>query len=71
MSSEKTPVLAGSIKAFELFMTQWETLGTNHPRLSRFVDIGLGWATKYYSKMDQTRAYIVTMCEFIPLQILC
>lgn len=55
------PVLAGSIKAFELFMSQWETLGVKHPRLEPFCAIGLTWATKYYARMDQTKAYIIAM----------
>jgi hypothetical protein len=61
MSREKTPVLAGSLPAFEMFMTAWETLGDKHPRLKPFVDIGLKWAKKYYCRMDQTKAYIIAM----------
>jgi hypothetical protein len=61
MSVEKMPVLAGTIPAFELFMTQWETLGSKHPRLKPFIDIGLEWAMKYYSRMDRTQAYIIAM----------
>lgn len=61
MSKEANPVLSGSIPAFEMFMTTWERLGEKHPRLKPFTDIGLRWATKYYSRMDNTDAYIVAM----------
>lgn len=65
MSAEKMPVLAGSIKAFELFMSQWEVLGSKHPCLKRFTSIGLQWATEYYKRMDNTNAYVVLMCMYL------
>ncbi|KIK07883.1 hypothetical protein K443DRAFT_35466, partial [Laccaria amethystina LaAM-08-1] len=34
MSRERTPVLSGAIPTFEMFMTAWEQLGRDHPRLS-------------------------------------
>jgi hypothetical protein len=55
------PVLAGTLPAFEMFMSTWELLGGKHPRLEPFINIGLAWALKYYCCMDQTRAYIITM----------
>ena len=61
MSSDANPVLAGSIPAFELFMTSWERLPEKHPRLKSWIDIGLGWAHEYYSRMDLTDAYIISM----------
>jgi hypothetical protein len=61
MSAEATPVLAGSIRSFKLFMTQWEALAVKCPCLKRFVDISLVWAQKYYSRMDGTKAYIIAM----------
>ena len=63
MSREETLVLAGSLPAFEMFMTTWEVLAEKHVRLQPFIDIGLTWVNKYYCKMDQTRAYIVAMGE--------
>jgi urease accessory protein UreE len=65
MSAEQTPILSGAIPAFEMFMTAWEELGNKHPPLQRWTKIGIHWATKYYKKMDQTRAYVVSMCKFI------
>jgi len=59
-----TPVLSGAIPSFELFMTQWEKLGDEHLNLKAWTDIGLKWATKYYKRMDDTDAYVISMCEF-------
>jgi hypothetical protein len=56
MLSNTNPVLAGSIPAFEMFMTSWEQLAEKHPRLSAWVDVGLEWANQYYEQMDLTEA---------------
>ena len=69
MSGEKTPILSGSIPAFEMFMSAWELLVAKHPRLSQWIDIGMGKATEYYGRMDRTSAYIMSMCEYLNLQI--
>jgi hypothetical protein len=61
MSREETPVLAGSLPAFEMFMTAWEKLGETHVRLTPMIDIGLKWAKKYYCRMDDTKAYVLAM----------
>jgi hypothetical protein len=63
MSKEKTPVLAGVIPTFERFMTSWEALAKKNPNLRDAINIGLSFATKYYKKMDATKAYIIAMCE--------
>jgi hypothetical protein len=65
MSSEKTPVLCGAIASFELLMTVWENLGKVHPHLAYWTEIGLLWARKYYKRMDDTQAYIVTMSMYL------
>ncbi|EDR00032.1 uncharacterized protein LACBIDRAFT_334520 [Laccaria bicolor S238N-H82] len=61
MSKERTPVLSGAIPAFEMFMMAWEQLGRDHPRLARWTDISIQWATTYYKKMDDSPAYIIAM----------
>ena len=61
MSAEKTPVLCGSIPAFELFMSKWEKLAADNKHLKRLIRPGLKVAYKYYSRMDCTSAYIITM----------
>jgi hypothetical protein len=62
MSSESTPVLSLAIQSFEMFMTEWERMGENIPEVEPWTKIGLKWAKKYYIQMDDTDAYIVTMC---------
>jgi hypothetical protein len=63
MSKETTPILSGTIPAFELFMSKWERLFMDFPRVKPLVAPGLEWATKYYRKMDRTKAYIIAMCQ--------
>lgn len=63
MSKEKTPILSGSIPAFEMFMWEWEVLAEKHPRLKPWIDAGLEWAGEYYTRMDRTDAYIIAMCK--------
>ena len=65
MSKEHTPILSGAIPSFEMFMMAWEQLGEKHPHLAQWTDIGIKWATKYYKRMDELPAYIITMCELI------
>jgi len=62
MSSESTPVLSRAISNFEMFMTEWEKLGEQHEILRPWTEIGLEWAKKYYKRMDDTDAYVITMC---------
>jgi hypothetical protein len=46
-----------------MFMTEWEKLAAQHAVLKPWIKIGLQWATKYYVRMDDTEAYVVTMCK--------
>jgi hypothetical protein len=46
-------------------MMGWERLGKKHEILRPWTDIGLRWATKYYVRMDDTEAYVLTMCKFV------
>ena len=62
MSSESTPVLSRSIPAFEMFMTMWESMRKDKDTKS-WVEVGLAWAKEYYIRMDNTQAYIISMCE--------
>jgi len=65
MSGDQTPLLAGVIPIFEVFITGWETLKIKRPHLARFINPGLESASKYYSRTDLTKAYIIGMCTFI------
>lgn len=57
---EQTPVLAGVIPAFEIFLTKWEKLAVSKP----WIDEGLKWVTKYYCRLDSSDAYVIVMCKF-------
>jgi hypothetical protein len=63
MSSETLPILSRAIPDFEIFMTEWEKFAADYPALKFWIDIGLHWAKKYYKRMDDTDAYVVTMCK--------
>lgn len=63
MCGEKTPILSNAVPGFELFMTSWESLGDRFQVVKQYTDVGLQWARKYYSKMDNTRAYVVGMSK--------
>ena len=63
MSSESQPVLSRAVPMFELFMTGWERLCESNKRIAPFIEVGLKWAKLYYSQMDNTRTYIIAMCE--------
>jgi hypothetical protein len=63
LSKEKTPVLVGVIPTFEHFMTVWESLAKKNPHLRDALNVGLSFATKYYGKMDSTKAYVIAICE--------
>jgi hypothetical protein len=63
LSNDKTPVLAGVIPAFEMFLTKWEKLAARKPLLKPWIDVGLSWATKYYRRLDSSDAYVIAMCK--------
>ena len=57
-------MLAGVLPSFEMLMTRWEKLAKDMPHLQKYIQPGLDSAYKYYSRMDETKAYVVTMCMF-------
>jgi hypothetical protein len=64
LSGEETPLLAGVIPVFEAFITGWEELMKNHVHLAPFIRPGLDRLNKYYSKTDNTKAYVIGMCTY-------
>ena len=64
MSSESMPILSYAISDFEVFMMEWESLGHDYKTLELWTEISLRWAKKYYVRMDETDAYVITMCKF-------
>jgi hypothetical protein len=65
MSFEQIPVLSHVIINFKMLMSEWERIAEQHECLKPWIKIGLHWATKYYIRMDDTEAYVVTMCKFV------
>ncbi|KAJ6617266.1 hypothetical protein B0H10DRAFT_1797772 [Mycena sp. CBHHK59/15] len=67
MSAENTPILAGSIPAFELFISSWKSMladtDLQNENIAKFIQPGLDIATNYYNKMGDTDAYIIAMCK--------
>lgn len=70
MSGDQTPLLAGVIPIFEIFITGWEKLKTKRPHLAPFIEPGLASAGKYYSRTDLSKAYMVGMCTSIQFEYL-
>ena len=64
MSSETNPVLSGTIPAFEMFMTAWETYADKNAFSAGWIRAGMALARKYYKRMDNTKAYVISMCEY-------
>lgn len=69
LSKEGTPVLSGTLPAFEIFLTKMEKLAKVKPRLKPFIDEGLKFAYKYYKRMDDTDAYVIAMCMCVSSQM--
>ena len=65
LSGEDTPLLAGVIPVFEAFITGWEKLIENHAHLAPYIQPGLDRLNQYYSKTDNTRAYVIGMCTYL------
>lgn len=62
MSNEGNPIMSATIGIFEMLMSNWEKMATEHSRVAPFINEGLKWAIGYYGKTDQTMAYVVSMC---------
>jgi len=63
LANERTPTLGNVIPHWECFMTALEEYGMHLPHLKPILDEDLAWATIYYSRMDNTKAYIIAMCK--------
>ena len=57
------PVLLQGVIYLERLMTNWKSLGATDQQLKPWTEVGRQWATKYYIQMDNTDAYVVTMCK--------
>lgn len=50
-------------------MTSLEELGGQSEELKPITDVGVKWATKYYQRMDNSRAYAIAMCKWSHIYI--
>jgi hypothetical protein len=66
MSAKNALMLCGMLPAFEIFLTQWETLASKNQHLKQINNIGCTWATKHYSRMDLSKSYIIAMGKCHP-----
>ena len=48
-------------------MTAWGKLCETNKCITPFIQVGIDWAMTYYSRMDNTRAYVVAMCKSLSL----
>ena len=66
MSAENTPVLAGALPTFELFIDLWKTIVKDvdlfKENVVQFIKPGLTITKKYYNWFGDTDAYIIVMC---------
>ncbi|KAJ7665623.1 hypothetical protein B0H14DRAFT_2658494, partial [Mycena olivaceomarginata] len=64
-AAENTPVLAGALPAFELFVDSWKTMVKDTDLIKenvvQFIEPGLTIAKKYYNRFGDTDAYIIAM----------
>ncbi|TFK59651.1 hypothetical protein BDN72DRAFT_746680, partial [Pluteus cervinus] len=67
LCSERTPNLSFALPNFEWLLLSWTKLAEAHPHLRPFLQPGLDSANQYYSKMNDTPAYVIAM--FINPQI--
>lgn len=63
LSNEGTPVLARTIPALELLMTQWDRLALALPDYEPWIEVGLECAREYYQRMDDTHAHVISLCK--------
>ncbi|KIJ58550.1 hypothetical protein HYDPIDRAFT_102399, partial [Hydnomerulius pinastri MD-312] len=63
LSSESLPTVCNYLRTFEKFYVNWKRMGENpnNLRLSPFINKGLEWADKYYTRMGDTKAYLISM----------
>ena len=57
-------MLSYALPYFEVFMLHLTELGEQQHVLKPWTDVAKACATKYYIRMDDTDAYVVTLCTF-------
>jgi hypothetical protein len=73
MAVENTPMLAATIPAFELFLSSWKAMQEDpdlaNANIVALIKPGLELANKYYTKMGDTDAYVISMCKPVPYSL--
>jgi hypothetical protein len=73
MAVENTPMLAATIPAFELFLSSWKAMQEDpdlaNANIVALIKPGLELAKKYYTKMGDTDAYVISMCKPVPYSL--
>jgi hypothetical protein len=67
MTGETTPILSGTIPAFQSLQDRWQDHARKHPDVSKYVVEGMTWLNKYHEKAGRTRAYVIAMGEWYSL----
>lgn len=66
LARERVPTLTSAMQTMEFWITAWEVLGSQGERgerIAKFTALGIERASEYYSRLDQSTAYIIAMCE--------
>lgn len=70
LAAEKSPSLCDFIAEIETIMTEWENMSETYPETSEAIKEGCDKIIKYYNKLDDCNAYVISMCESRLLSIL-
>jgi hypothetical protein len=63
MSGESTPMLGRAVQTLDKAIGHWDEMIQKVPHCVPLINIGLACAGKYHSRMTQTMAYAVAMCQ--------
>ncbi|KAF9519743.1 hypothetical protein BS47DRAFT_1481925 [Hydnum rufescens UP504] len=61
MSGEATPILSGTLPAFQSLQNRWEEHMAKNPDVTPFVLEGMEQLNQYHEKAGKTRAYVIAM----------
>ncbi|KAF9504464.1 hypothetical protein BS47DRAFT_1401372 [Hydnum rufescens UP504] len=61
MVGETTPILSGTLPAFQSLQDQWQEHMISNLDMSPYVLKGMAWLNKYHEKVGKTHAYVIAM----------
>jgi hypothetical protein len=56
MAGETTPILSGTLPAFQSLQDQWQEHVTSNPDMLSYILEGMTWLSKYHEKAGKTHA---------------